>query len=129
MGPKKQSLVTLSSTESEYVTLTHGTKECIGLKQLFVEHGMDVGKITVHEDNQAAQHLAEGKGVRQRSRHIDVLYHWTREQIKKVVIELRYCPTAVMVVDHFTKPLAQPKFDAFVKELGMCRVGVLEQQG
>lgn len=125
-GSKRQPIVTLSTTESEHVVLTHGIKECIGLKQLLLELGYDVGKVLVREDNQAAQHIAEGKGVSQRSRHIDLRYHWVREQVQRDVIQICYCATAVMVADLFTKPLAQPKFSAFVTRLGRCRVGVLE---
>ncbi|KAF4032212.1 putative DNA-directed DNA polymerase [Phytophthora infestans] len=66
---------------SSYTALAYGIKECIGLKQLLLELGFDVGKIIVHEENQAAQHVAEGKDVSQRSRHIDLRYHWMREQV------------------------------------------------
>ncbi|GMF46601.1 unnamed protein product [Phytophthora fragariaefolia] len=81
-GSKKQQIVTLSTTESESVALAHGIKECIGLKQLLLELGFDVDKVLAHEDSQAAQHVAEGKGVSQRSRHIDLHYHWIREKVQ-----------------------------------------------
>ncbi|GMF49648.1 unnamed protein product [Phytophthora fragariaefolia] len=126
-GSKKQPIVTLSTTESEYVALSHGIKECIGLKQLLLELGFDVGKVIVHEDNQAAQHVAEGKGVSHRSRHIDLRYHWIREQVQKDIVQILFCATAVMVADLITKPLPQDKFNLFVTRLGLCRVGVSER--
>ncbi|OWZ12871.1 hypothetical protein PHMEG_00013899 [Phytophthora megakarya] len=123
-GSKKQPIVTLSTTESEYVALAHGIKECIGLKQLIHELGFDVGNVIVHVDNQAAQHVAEGKGASQRSRHIDLRYHWVREQVQKDIVQISYRATAVMVADLFTKPLSHNKFNLFVMQLGLCRVGV-----
>lgn len=81
-----------------------------------------MGVVTVHEDNQGAQHLAEGKAVTQRSRHIDVRYHWIREQVKLGEVKVHYCATAVMVADMITKPLGRQKFEAFRDKLGVRRV-------
>ncbi|EEY55079.1 uncharacterized protein PITG_19945 [Phytophthora infestans T30-4] len=87
---------------------TNRHSECIGLKPLLLELGLDVGKLIVHEDNQAAQHVAKGKG---RSRHIDLRYHWVREQVQRRIIQIRYS-----------------KFNTFITtRLGMGRVGVSER--
>ncbi|OWZ09946.1 Integrase, catalytic core protein [Phytophthora megakarya] len=92
-GSKKQSTVTLSSTESEYIAMATAVQECIGIKMVLKDLGMDVEVVTVFEDNQGAQHLAESKAVTQRSRHIDTKYHWLREQVQQNELHVKYCPT------------------------------------
>lgn len=128
-GSKKQSMVTLSSTEAEYIAMGSGVQECIGINLVLKDLGMEVDQITVFEDNQGAQHLAESKAVTQRSRHIDTKYHWLREKVKDGDVKVRYCPTSEMIADHFTKALGVIKFNHFRDELGVRRVGVLEHDG
>ncbi|KAI9908341.1 hypothetical protein PsorP6_002827 [Peronosclerospora sorghi] len=79
-GSKKQGTVTLSSTEAEYIAMATGLQECIGIMMVLKDLGIVTKNIVVMEDNQGAQHLAESKGVTQRSRHIDTKYHWLREK-------------------------------------------------
>ncbi|OWZ09586.1 Gag-pol Polyprotein [Phytophthora megakarya] len=141
---KKQSMVTLSSTEAEYIAMGSGVQECIGinlvLKDLDMEEciginlvlkdlGMEVDQITVFEDNQGGQHLAESKAVTQRSRHIDTKYHWLRQKVKEGDVHISYYRTSEMIADHFTKGLGVIKFKHFRDELGVRRVGVLDQSG
>ncbi|KAF4132787.1 hypothetical protein GN958_ATG18085 [Phytophthora infestans] len=126
-GSKKQSMVTLSSTEAEYIAMGTGVQECIGLNMVLKDLRMEAAEILVFEDNQGAQHLAESKAVTQRSRHINTKYHWLRQKVKEHEIRIQYCPTSEMVADHFTKPLGTIKFKYFRDELGVRRVGVLDQ--
>jgi hypothetical protein len=123
-GSKKPTMVTLSSTESEYVAMAAAVQECIGLKMVLKDIGMPVGPIVMMEDNQGAQHLAECKGVTQRSRHIDTKYHWLREKVASGDVRVQYCPTSEMEAGHFTKPLGRTKFERFRSALGVRRVGV-----
>ncbi|KAF4041619.1 hypothetical protein GN244_ATG06132 [Phytophthora infestans] len=54
-------MVTLSTTQSEYMALAYDIKECIGLIQLLLELGFDVVTIIVHEDNQWLDMLQKEK--------------------------------------------------------------------
>ncbi|GMF63074.1 unnamed protein product [Phytophthora fragariaefolia] len=128
-GSKKQSMVTLSSTEEEYIAMGSGVQECIGINRVLKDLGMEVDQITVFEDNQGAQHLAKSKAVTQRSRHIDTKYHWLREKVKEGNVQVSYCPSSEMIADHFTNALGAIKFKHFRDELGVRRVGVLEHDG
>ncbi|KAF4033326.1 putative DNA-directed DNA polymerase [Phytophthora infestans] len=80
-GSKRQTMVTLSSTESEYVAMAREVQEYIGLMMVLKDLGIKIGEIVALVDNQGAQYLAEGKGVTQRSRHIDTKYHWLGEKV------------------------------------------------
>ena len=57
---KKLNIVALSSTESEYVALTHAGKEAIWLKTFVSEiAGQEIGPLTIAGDNQGSLDLAK----------------------------------------------------------------------
>ena len=39
------------------------------------------------------------------SRHINVRYFFVVDRVKKKEVEIKYCPTEMMIADYFTKPL------------------------
>ncbi|KAI9921725.1 hypothetical protein PsorP6_000281 [Peronosclerospora sorghi] len=127
LGSKKQGTVNLSSTEAEYIAMATGLQGCIGIMLVLKDLDIVTKNIVVMEDNQGAQHLAESKGVTQRSRHIDTKYHWLREKVSDGLVRIQYCPTSEMIAEHFTKPLGPTKFSYFRELLGIHRVGVLDQ--
>ncbi len=49
---KKQSIIALSSSESEYVAATHAAQEALWFQQLLEELGIRQNTINVYEDNQ-----------------------------------------------------------------------------
>jgi hypothetical protein len=74
---KKQQTVALSSTEAEYVALTQATKEAIWLRALFKDLGQEqTAPTTIYEDNKSAIALTTNSANHQRTKHIDVQYHF-----------------------------------------------------
>lgn len=75
---RKQSTVSLSSTEAEYVALAEGTCEAIWLRNLLADMGLRCdGATIVHEDNQSCIRIAEEPKDHKRMKHIDVkLFVW-----------------------------------------------------
>jgi hypothetical protein len=74
---KRQEIISLSTTESEYVAATHGMKEGLWLKSLLSEiFGTFSSPITLFLDNQAAIALTCDHQYHVRTKHIDVWYHW-----------------------------------------------------
>ena len=45
-----------------------------------------------------------------RSKHIDIKYHFIRNEIKKGIIKVEYLQSNKMVADILTKPLCAPLF-------------------
>ncbi|CAM9757375.1 unnamed protein product, partial [Sphacelaria rigidula] len=85
---RAQHCVTLSTTEAEYVAMADGAKEGLFVKavltfmrpQTVSECGEDQG-IILYEDNDEAKALAENPLSSERSKHIDVRYHFIRELV------------------------------------------------
>ena len=86
---RKQSCVALSTTEAEYITLSQVVQEAIWLRQLYTDLlGEPPEPIIVYEDNQADICLSKNPQSHGRSKHIEIKYHFIREQINKKTIEL-----------------------------------------
>ncbi|MCW4346512.1 MAG: reverse transcriptase domain-containing protein [Candidatus Thiodiazotropha endolucinida] len=82
---RKQQTVALSSCEAEYVALAAAVQEGLYLKQWFesVEGIVEQGPVLIFEDNQGTIALSCNPVGRQRSKHIDIRYHFIREVLKK----------------------------------------------
>jgi hypothetical protein len=117
---KRQEIVSLSTTESEYVAATHGMKKALWLLSLLSEvfRGFR-DATTLFSDNQAAIALTRDHQYHARTKHIDVRYHWIRWVIEQGSLRLVYCPTDDMVADALTKALPSAKVKHFAAGLGL----------
>lgn len=116
----KQELVTLSTTESEYVAATYAAKEAIWLRRLIGEVFTPIdGPVTLYGDNKSAIAIATNGNYHARTKHIDIRYHYIRFVIEDGTIELLYCPTDDMTADTLTKALASAKARHFAAALGL----------
>lgn len=111
---KKQSVVALSSCEAEYISLTHAMQEAKFLRQLFADmkcHSKE--NVILFADNQGAIALANNPVQHQRSKHIDIKYHFIRDEIFSGTVDLKYIATEENVPDIFTKPAPKSKLIKF----------------
>ena len=93
------------------MALCAAIQEGVFLRQLLADIGVKQESATVlFEDNQGCIALANNPVTSVRSKHIDIKYHFVREQINKGAFKVTYCPTDRMIADCLTKPLADEKF-------------------
>ena len=78
-----------------------------------------IGPIAIYTDSQSAISLAKNPIFHNRTKHIDIQYHFVRENMEKGLISLKYHPTESLVADGLTKAIPNPKFNQFVKDLGI----------
>lgn len=116
---RKQVTVALSSTEAEYMGISECCKEAIYLRNLQYEITSELYCITIFNDNQSAQKLANNNCLHKRSKHIDIRFHFFREHLINNVIRLDYIPTSEMPADLFTKGLNAVKHYKFLDMLGL----------
>lgn len=104
---KKQSVVATSSCEAEYVASCLATKEAVWLSRLAADVSLRPRDLPVpiKVDNNGAKDLAYNATINERTKHIDVQYHFVRECALNKKIELQRCDTSDQVADPLTKPL------------------------
>lgn len=117
---RKQTCVTLSSTEAEYVALSEACQELKWLKLLLLDFNEFVSDPTViYEDNQSCLKIVDNEKIGARTKHIDVKFHFAREMKSDGGVIFEYCPSSDMVADMLTKPLANVKIKRLSVEIGL----------
>lgn len=61
-------------------------------------------------------------------KHIEIRFHLIKQLKKEETVNLIYCPTKVILVYLFLKPLPKPIFQLYRKNLGSCDSGTTEIQ-
>jgi hypothetical protein len=103
---KKLKLVTLSSTESEYVALCETAKEAIWLRGLLNDLGWFQDEPTViFQDNMSTIDMVGGHRRHQASKHIRPKFHITGNWVDQQEIVLRHKASKEMIADILTKSL------------------------
>ncbi|KAF8623821.1 hypothetical protein AX17_007280 [Amanita inopinata Kibby_2008] len=119
---KRQDIVTLSTTEAEYVALTHAAKEAIWIRSFLIEaFGSPPGPLKLLSDNQSAIALSKDDCFHARTKHIDICFHFIRYVISDSKISLTYCPTDDMTADVLTKALPSIKCKHFAASMGLAK--------
>ena len=116
---KRQSTVALSSTEAEYMALTHAGKEAMWLRRLSLELGFKLEAVKIGCDNQGAIYLAKNPAFHSQSKHIDVQYHFIRQKVEEKLVLLDKVDTLVNAADFLTKAVSLAKFTWCVDEVGL----------
>ena len=103
-------MVALSSTEAEYVAVTDAFKEAICLQRILNEIKMIHGKVIIYSDSQSAIHLCKNPVYHERTKHVDVKYHFVRDQIAKDIVQIQKVSTEDNSADMGTKIVTVAKF-------------------
>ena len=116
-------MVTLSTTESKYVSMMHATKEAVWLRSLISQVFKSILPPTIlFSDNKSTIALAKDHQYHAHTKHTNICYHFIHWIIEEGKIWLIYYPTEDMIADVFTKALPSPKVKHFAYELGLATV-------
>jgi len=94
------------------------------LEQHLEQHSKQNSKPTgnppiIFADNQGAIKLSKNPQYHNRTKHIDVKYHFIRESCQNGLIKMIYIPTGEMVADILTKSLPRDKHNKHMKSMGL----------
>lgn len=118
---RKQSLVTLSTCEAEFVALSEACRAASWIRRILADLKQDQNQPTiVYEDNQSCLELIEKEQrLSERSKHIDTRFYFVKDYIDKGLVDCIYCPTNEMLADALTKALNATKFISFRNSFGL----------
>ena len=120
---QKQRSVARSTTEAGCVALSECVQKAIWLRRLLGELGFKQEKPTVIcEDNQGAIDLSKNPKFHNRTKHIDISYHLTREKIASEEIVMQHCASNEMLADVMTKPVAKPQFSYMLWKINILPI-------
>ena len=97
--------------EAEYLACFFAIQDVMWICQLLKDIDLERSRPTrVYIDNQSARQIAMNPVHHQRSKHIDIKYHWIRDKVAAQEIELVHVPTPEQRADFLTKTLPTDVF-------------------
>ncbi|XP_059066185.1 secreted RxLR effector protein 161-like [Cryptomeria japonica] len=107
---RKQKLVALNSAEAEYMAASMDTCEAIWLQKLLAWlFDQELDPAIIYYDNQSCIKLSENPLFHDKSKHIEIKYHFIRDCVEKGIVKLQYIPTDKQIADILTKALIKNK--------------------
>jgi hypothetical protein len=123
LSSKKQTIVTLSTTEAEFIAAASCVCQGIWLRGILEEvKYTQQGLIMLFCDNSSIIKLSKNPVLHGRSKHIDVRFHFLRDLTKEGKVELVHCRSVEQIADILTKPLKAESFMKLRALLGMCSI-------
>jgi hypothetical protein len=119
----KQHVVALSSCEAEYIAATTAVTQAVWLARLLGElMGKKAEYMELKMDYKSALALSKNPVFHERSKHIELRYHFIRNCIQKGLIDTDYINTKDQLADILTNALGQVKFQELQSRIGMIQV-------
>lgn len=102
---KKHDTTAQSTLEAEYIAMSFTVRESVWMRRICMEVTgyIDMDPTVVFGDNQGALELAYNDVIYERTKHVDVKYHFTTEMVNYGTIVFNYIPTQDMTADITTK--------------------------
>nr|GEZ57629.1 retrovirus-related Pol polyprotein from transposon TNT 1-94 [Tanacetum cinerariifolium] len=116
---KKQDCTSMSSAEAEYVSLSACCTQVLWMRTQLTYYGFHFDKIPMYCDSKAAIAISCNPIQHSRTKHIDVRYHFIKEQVEKGIVELFFVGTEYQLAYLFTKAFPEERFKYLFRRLGM----------
>ncbi|GJT47257.1 retrovirus-related pol polyprotein from transposon TNT 1-94 [Tanacetum coccineum] len=115
---KRQKSVAISGTEAKYIAISGCCAQILWMRSQLTDYGLGFNKIPMYCDNKSAIALSCNNVQHSRSKHIDIRFHFIKEHVENMVIELYFFNTEYLA-DIFTKALARERIEFIINKLRM----------
>ncbi|GJX88220.1 hypothetical protein Tco_0340234 [Tanacetum coccineum] len=109
----------ISSTEAEYIALSGCCAQVLWMRSQLTDYGLGFNKIPMYCDNKSAIALCCNNVQHSRSKHIDIRFHFIKEQVENGVVELYFVNSEYQLADIFTKAFGRERIEFLINKLGM----------
>ena len=116
---KKQDCVSLSSTEAEYIAAASCCSQVLWMTSQLLDYGYLMKKVPIYCDSESSIAISHNPVHHSRTKHIDIRYHFLKDNILKEKIEMLFVYSHQQVADFFTKTLDEKAFNHVLIMLGM----------
>ena len=117
---KKQTTVARSSAEAEYRSMASATAELTWLSFILRDIDLHLSQPPIlFCDNMSALYMTINPVFHNRSKHIELDYHFIREKVALGKLITQFVSSDELLADIFTKPLASNVFNCFRVKLGL----------
>ncbi|GJR42800.1 hypothetical protein Tco_1310903 [Tanacetum coccineum] len=100
---KRQKSAAISSMKAEYIAMSGCCAQILWMRSQLTDYGLGFNKILMYCDNKSAIALCCNNVQHSRSKHIDIRFHFIKEQVENGVVELYFVNTEYQLADIFTK--------------------------
>ena len=115
----------LNIAEVEYVATCSTSCEAVWLRKLLSDlFDLQLDATCIYYDNQSCVKLSKNPVFHNKSKHIEIKYHYIRDMVQRGVVKLQYVATDKHIADVLTKPLARVKFEYFREKLGVLHINI-----
>ncbi|GKA18311.1 retrovirus-related pol polyprotein from transposon TNT 1-94 [Tanacetum coccineum] len=104
---------------AEYIALSGCCAQILWMRSHLTDYGFTFNKIPLYCDNKSEIALCCNNVQHSKANHIDVRYHYIKEQVENGIVELYFVRTEYQLADIFTKPLPRERFNFLIEKLDM----------
>jgi hypothetical protein len=122
---RKQSSVAQSTTEAEYIAAASCCSQLLWITYTMSDFCEEYTHLPLQCDSTSAISVAKNPMLHSKTKHIEVRYHFHRENVEKGKITLINVRTYDQIANIFTKPLDQATFPRLWGELGVCLISLV----
>ncbi|GJU46896.1 hypothetical protein Tco_1204162 [Tanacetum coccineum] len=109
----------MSTVEAAYVSLSACCAQVLWMQTQLTDNGFYFDKIPMYCDSKAVIAISCNPVQHSRTKHIDVRYHFIKEQVKKGIVEIFFVEIEYQLANLFTKALSEDRFKYLIRQLGM----------
>ncbi|KAJ9561559.1 hypothetical protein OSB04_006719 [Centaurea solstitialis] len=101
---KKQNCVSTSTAEAEYVAAASCCSQVLWMKTQLLDYGYKLKRVPIYCDSESAIVITSNPVQHSKTKHIDIRYHFIKDNVEKGNIEMFFVQTDYQLADLFTKP-------------------------
>jgi hypothetical protein len=117
---RKQSLISLSTAEAEYIAAGSCCTQLLRMKKLLSDYGFTQDTMVIHYDNTSAINISKNPVQHSLAKHIDIRHHFIRDFVESREVALVFILTENQLADILTKPIDGSSFESLKKAICVC---------
>ncbi|GJV85402.1 hypothetical protein Tco_1525300 [Tanacetum coccineum] len=116
---KKQTIVTNSTTEAEYVAAANCCGQVLWIQNQMLDYGFNFMNTKIYIDNESTICIVKNLVFHFKTKHIEIIHHFIRDSYEKRLIHVIKIHTDYNVADLLTKAFDVSRFNFLVASIGM----------